>query len=160
MVIVLQRKSLIASTILLGALPNASQTRKTVFSIDIHRARPTNPLSTRSAKRESGIDCILYVKQGVEYHAPASTQFSDPSDNPLLGYIDCIALHMRLDISCRIKAIDLKETIVGRSGEETILGRSGEETIVGHSGEETILGCSGEETILGRSGEETDDRRP
>ena len=160
MVIVLQRKSLVASTILLGALPNASQTRKTVFSIDIHRARPTNPLSTRSAKRESGIDCILYVKQGVEYHAPASTQFSDPSDNPLLGDIDCIALHVRLDISCGIKAIDLKETIVGRSGEETIVGRNGEETTVGCGEEETILGCGEEETILGRSGEETDDRRP
>ena len=119
MVIVLQKNSLVASTILLGALSNASQTRKTVFSIDIHRARPTNPLSTRSAKRESGIDCILYVKQGVEYHAPASTQFSDPSDNPLLGYIDCIALHVRLDISCGIKAINLKETILGRCGEET-----------------------------------------
>ena len=118
------------------------------------------------------------MKQGVEYHAPASTQFSDPSDNPLLGDIDCIALHVRLDISCGIKAIDLKETIVGRSGEETIVGRSGEETIVvrsgeetilgcgeeetivGRSGEETILGCGEEETILGRSGEETDDRRP
>lgn len=119
MVIVLQRESLVASTILLGTLSNASQTRKTVFSIDIHRARPANPLSTRSTKRESGIDCILDVKQGVEHHAPASTQLSDPSDNPLLGHIDCIALHVRLDISCGIKAIDLKETILGRCGEET-----------------------------------------
>lgn len=119
MVIVLHGIYLVAPTILLGTLSNASQTRKTVFSIDIHRARPANPLSARPAKSESGIDCILDVEQGVEYHAPASTRFSDPADTPLLRHIDGIALHVRLDISCGIKAIDLKETILGRCGEET-----------------------------------------
>ena len=42
-----------------------------------------------------------------------------PREHPLLRQIDCIALHVRLDISCGIKAINLKETILGRCGEET-----------------------------------------
>ena len=74
MVIVLQRKCPCVPLCLLGTLSNPSQTRKAIFSIDIHRARSANALSTRSAKGECGIDRILYVKQGVEYHASAPTQ--------------------------------------------------------------------------------------
>lgn len=96
--------------------------RQTVLPVDVHRAGAADTFATRSAWERTGVlspadgervvNGVLDVQQGVQEHVVAPTGVREKLG--LLGDVDGIALHVRLDILAGVEAINVEETVASR----------------------------------------------
>ena len=70
------------------------RTGQGVDSVDIHRARPADPLPAGSPKRECRIDLILDMDQHIKNHGATGS------------HVDLVRVEARIAIGVRIKSVD------------------------------------------------------
>ena len=69
-------------------------TRQGIFSIDVHRAGPADPLSARTSERERRIDLVFYFEERIKHHGRAMTGVDFVGIQPgVLATVRIIAIH-------------------------------------------------------------------
>ena len=94
-------------------------TRQGIFSIDVHCAGPTDPLSARTSEREGRVDLVFYFEECIEDHGRAMTRVDCVGIQPgILATLWIIAIYRKtLDTrAARRRGIRLTASDAGVSG--------------------------------------------